>query len=153
MQSEMEREGLTRAEAQHLLRKDDEERRKWSEHLYGIDPWEPSLYDLVIHIHKLGVDDAVDLICHAAALEDFQPTPESRMALQDAALAAEVKAMLMGIDHTVKVKADNGRVLVRAEAMPSQQQFLAVKIEEHARTIPGLENIEIDVEPVVPFSE
>ena len=50
---EMEREGITRAEALHVLKKDDEERRRWSQYLYGIDTRDSSLYDLVIHIHKI----------------------------------------------------------------------------------------------------
>jgi cytidylate kinase len=80
---EMEREGITRAEALHLLKKDDEERRRWSEHLYGIDTWDPSLYDLVIHIHKISVDDAVDIVCQTAGLNHFQTTPKSKKAMED----------------------------------------------------------------------
>ncbi|MGD8835402.1 MAG: cytidylate kinase-like family protein [Desulfobacteraceae bacterium] len=69
---EMEREGKSRKEAIHTLQKDDEERRKWSQHLYGIDPLDSSLYDIVLHIHKILVDDAADIICHTAGLKDFQ---------------------------------------------------------------------------------
>ncbi len=48
----MEREGITRAEALHMMKKDDEERRKWSQNLYGIHTCDSRLYDLVIHIHN-----------------------------------------------------------------------------------------------------
>jgi len=58
---EMEREGISRKEALSIIRKDDEERRKWSKYLYGIDTWNSTNYDLVIHIHKLKVKDAVDM--------------------------------------------------------------------------------------------
>ena len=49
---EMEREAISESEALRLLKKDDEERRRWSQTLYGIDTRDPSLYDLVLHIHE-----------------------------------------------------------------------------------------------------
>ena len=55
----MRREHISEKEARHILKKDDEERRKWSMYLYGIDTNNPSLYDIVLHIDNLGVDDAV----------------------------------------------------------------------------------------------
>jgi hypothetical protein len=63
---EMDREKLPKEAALKILRKDDEERRKWTMNLWGKDPWDPSLYDLIIHIHRITVDDAVDVICHTA---------------------------------------------------------------------------------------
>ena len=71
----MDREGIGASEARSLLLADDAERRKWSQHLFGMDPWDASLYDLVIHIHKLRVDDAVDFIVHAAGRPCFASTP------------------------------------------------------------------------------
>src|SRR5208337_2384421 len=47
---EMEREKISRDEALYVLKKDDQERRQWSLRLFGVDTWDPSLYDLVIHI-------------------------------------------------------------------------------------------------------
>ncbi len=60
---DMEREGISKEEALRILRSDDNERRKWSTYLYGIDTWDPSLYDLVLHIKKIATDDAADIIC------------------------------------------------------------------------------------------
>jgi len=47
---EMEREGISKKEASHILKKDDKERKKWSKHLYGIDTWDPSLLKLFISL-------------------------------------------------------------------------------------------------------
>ena len=44
---EMERQRISREEALAVLKRDDSERRKWSQHLYGIDTADPILYDLV----------------------------------------------------------------------------------------------------------
>ena len=91
----MKRENITREEALAGLRKDDHERRQWSLKLYGIDSWDASLYDLVVHLHKLRQDDAVKLICEASRFEQFHVTPESHRVLQNLLLAAQVKAKLV----------------------------------------------------------
>lgn len=145
---EMEREGISREEARSILLKDDEERRKWSEHLYGIDTSDSINYDMVIHIHKLTVDDAVDMICRAARLEKFQVTPESQRAIDDLALAAQTHALLMDIRADLQVSAQDGTLLVKAEAPILQSEALAQEIEEIARTVPGVRETRIDVVPV-----
>ena len=71
IKNEMEREGISDRQAANILKHDDDERRKWSKHLYGIDTWDPYLYDLVIHIRKIKIDHAVDIICNTAKLENF----------------------------------------------------------------------------------
>jgi cytidylate kinase len=150
---EMEREGITRTEALQLLKKDDEERRKWSQYLYGTDTGDPSLYDLVIHIHKVTVDDAVDIICHTAALRHFQATPQSKAAMEDLLLTAEVKTALMGLNHGIKITARDGVVFVSSEATPQQQPPLIHDIEKIVKEIPSVKDIRIDVEPIFPLSE
>jgi cytidylate kinase len=87
---EMEREGISKKEALRILTNDDKERRKWSQYLYGIDTWDPSLYDLVIHIKRLSTDDAADIICHAVGLEKFKTTPESQKALNNLLITARI---------------------------------------------------------------
>ena len=62
VKEEMKRENIFAKEARRILLKDDEERRKWSKSLYGIDTRDPCLYDLVIKIKYVTVDGAVDII-------------------------------------------------------------------------------------------
>ena len=74
----MKRENVSKEEAVLMVNKVDEERTKWSMKLYGIDPCDCRLYELVINIGKISIDDAVDLICQTAGLKAFQPTTESQ---------------------------------------------------------------------------
>lgn len=148
---EMEREGITKKEALHILKKDDEERRKWSQHLYGIDTRDSSLYDLVIHIHKITVDDAVDIICHTAGLKDFQTTSESKKAMDDLALASEVNAALVDVKPGIEVSAQDGVVFVKTEAPLSQEPALIADIEKLARNIHGVKEIKTKILPVTPY--
>ena len=142
---EMEREGISREEALRILQKDDEERRKWSKSLYGIDTRDSSLYDLVIHIQKFSVKNAVDMICQAASLEQFQTTPESQQSIDDLALAAQIKAALVNVKRDLQVSAKNGTVFVKGEAPRGKEQILAQEIQEISKTVTGAKETKIDI--------
>ena len=73
--------------------------------MYGIDTRDPSLYDLVIHLKRITVEDTVELIMDTVQLPQFQTTPASQKALEDLALAAEVKAVLAQVKCDIEVMA------------------------------------------------
>ena len=92
VKEEMKRENISAEEALHTLKKDDDERRKWSIILYGVDPQDPNLYDMVLHIKTMRVDDAVSTILRALQLPAYQTTPESQKMLDSLATVALTEA-------------------------------------------------------------
>ncbi len=144
---EMEREGISEKEAAHILKKDDEERRKWSMHLYGIDTWDPTLYDLVIHIKKINVDAAVDMICNTAALDAFKTTPESQKMIEDLALAAEVRAAIIDMKPDVRVSASDGKVIIKTAEIGSKEIALEKELRKIAMAVSGVKDVEVAVRP------
>ncbi|RJP84937.1 MAG: cytidylate kinase-like family protein [Desulfobacteraceae bacterium] len=108
VREEMQREKISNDKARYLLKKDDDERRKWGLTLYGIDTWDPSLYDLVLKIKTITVDDAVKFILAALQRPSFTTTPESQKILDDLVLAAQIEAMLVNEFPRVKVVAKDG---------------------------------------------
>lgn len=99
-------------EATKLLIRDDEQRRRWSQHLYGIDTLEPILYDLVIHIGRVGVDEAVEIIAETAAMPCFQATEESKKQMLLLYEAARVQSVLVKDIPSAKVEVENGQLVV-----------------------------------------
>jgi cytidylate kinase len=95
IQEEMRRENISAEEARFILKKDDDERRRWGIQVYGVDTWDPMLYDMVLHVKALTVDDAVDLIFKAAQLPHFQATSESQRLMDDMVRAAGAEAALV----------------------------------------------------------
>ena len=150
---ESEHEGISEGEALRLLKADDEERRKWSQQLYGIDTSDPTLYDLIIHVKKISVDDAVDIICHTVGLAHFQTTPESQQAMDDLSLAAEVKAALVSLKPNIEVSSQNGIVEVKTEALEVQELKLVQEMKRIVETIQGVKDIKIHVLPIAPFGD
>jgi cytidylate kinase len=150
---EMATEGISYKEALRILREDDEQRRRWSRDLYGIDTTDPSLYDLVIHVKRVTADDAVEIIIHTLQLPQFQATPDSQSALEDLALAAEVKAVLVGLKPDVEVAAKQGVVSIRLEAAESQESALMRDLERTAKKIEGIKEVKFEVSPIARFSD
>lgn len=150
---EMAREGTSYEEALNLIRKDDEERRKWGRELYGIDTWDPGLYDLVLHIQKLSTEDAAGIIAGVVALDKFSTTPESSMALHDMALAAEVKAALMDVKYDITVEAKDGVVAVQLNASPDRQPELRSRIIEISERISGVKSVDVKMSRITMYGE
>jgi cytidylate kinase len=150
---EMEREGISREEAMQTLKTDDEERRKWSLNLYGIDTSDPSLYDLVIHIRKITVEDAVDIICHTTRLDNFKTTFDSQKAMDDLVIAAEVKAALIGLKPDIKVSARDGMVVVGATTHLFEQPEIVNDIKKIALSIAGVRSVDVKLSHLVDWSD
>ncbi|MEJ2726219.1 MAG: BON domain-containing protein [Deltaproteobacteria bacterium] len=117
-----------------------------------IDTWDPSLYDLVLHIHKLAVENAVDIICNTVKLEQFRTTPESQKAIDDLALAAKVKAQIVEQYPNAKVSARDGWVLVHIEASETLHSEMAGEIECMAGQIPGVRKVSVHLIPTTLFN-
>jgi cytidylate kinase len=145
---EMQREGISRDEALNILRKDDHERRQWSLRLFGIDAADASLYDLVIHIGKISVDAAVDIICRTAQSEAFQTTPESQLALDNMTLAAKVRAKLVPVTPTATVTSKNGTVFVNVKASLNLEHEITGQIKDLVETVPGVQDVKVNIMPV-----
>jgi cytidylate kinase len=139
----MERDGISRAEALPFIKRIDEQRRKWGQRMYGIHPWDPRLYDLVLHIDKITIDDAVNTICQIASLRQFQPTSESRKALENLALTVKVKNFLMDVKPKVDVKVENRFVFLKPRAPLSQDSELVNKMGDIMKGIPDVRGIKV----------
>ena len=144
----MERNSASRKEAIRFIDKLDKQRKKWSQQLYGIDTSDSSLYDLVVHIDTITVNDAVDIIFKKAGLKRFQTTAYSQQKMEDLSLEAEVKVHLVDFKLPVQVKAQNGSVKLVA----NESGVRKLKMEEERRsikkTVPGIKELQIDTLPV-----
>jgi len=147
VKEEMRREGISEEEARYILRKDDEERRKWGLALYRHDTWDSSLYDLVVHIKTKTVDDAVDLIIHASKMTCFQTTPESQQLIENLALAAELKAALVDEFPNAETSVRVDIVHVKIDAPPIQEETITGKVKEIAAGVDGMKEIRVHIIP------
>ena len=151
VRTKMDREKTSRERALEDLQRDDHERRQWSLKLYGVDTWDPSLYDLVLHVRKLTVENAADIICYTVELEQFRTTPESQSALDDLALAARVKAEIVEKYPVSKVTAREGEALVHVQASETVATAIEEDIECMAGQVTGVKKVRVHVVPTTLF--
>jgi len=145
---EMKRENMSEAEARQLLKKDDEERRRWSLQIFGIDTWDPMLYDLVIHIKSITVDCAVKLILQAIKSPCFQTTQSYQKIMDDQTLAAMIEAALVEEFPTAKVTVQNGEIYVDVRANLTQEKEVTARVKRIATNVAGIEvNLKCFVHP------
>ncbi len=147
IQEEMKRENISEKEARHLLVKDDEERRKWSMYLYGIDTRDSSLYDIVLHIDNLKVDDAVEILADIARRPCFQTTPASRAILKDFILAAQAQAAIVNMFPTAQVRSRNGVVYINIETTLSFEPQLSEEVNGLLKGVDGIKEVRINIIP------
>jgi len=142
VKEEVRRENISEEKARYILKKDDDERRKWGLRLYGIDTWDSRLYDMVLNIKKLSVEDASDLICRAVGKPNFETTSESEKILDDSLLSAKVHAALVKIYPKIIVTADEGIVSIGSSEGPSDIKNDAFnEIKSIAENVEGVKEV------------
>lgn len=144
---EMEQENVSREKAFQTITKDDHERRQWSLKIYGVDTWDPNLYDLVLHIDKITTDDAANIICSTVDLPQFRTTPESQRYAEDLAMAAKVKARLMKLVPSASVTASQGAITVNASVPLTEEVSIAEELEDLCLRVPGVRDVKVHVVP------
>ncbi len=147
---EMARENIPREEALRIITTDDEERRQWSLHLYGIDTWDPDLYNMVLKIGKLTIDSAVEIILSAVKQPCFQTTAESRQKMKELAFIAELQTQ---VDESsiVNVALADGELSVTLKAPAKKRDDLEAKIRRIADGLPDVKSVSISFGPLSPF--
>lgn len=139
VREEMKRENISEEEARYILKKDDEERRKWGLQVYGTDTWDSNLYDIVLHVGRLSVDDAVDILHGVVQKPAFQKTPASQKILNDLALSARVLSSLIKIVPNVNVRSDDGMVfIINAVALSGN---IMSEIKKSAEAVEGVQEV------------
>ncbi|MGE5239420.1 MAG: AAA family ATPase [Chloroflexota bacterium] len=150
IREEMRRERISAEDARYILKRDDDERRRWGLHLYGKDSWDPALYDVVLHIQTMTVDEAVQIILTASKLPSYQATPRSQRILDDVCLAAQVEAALVNEFTVERVMAREGSVHVAIRALPHLEEDIVAKVSGIALSVAGVDAVSVDiVEPII----
>ena len=143
VRSEMEHRKIPSYEAEASIVADDQERRKWTQSLYGVDPWDGFLYDIMIHIQKMTVANAVDIICEAAGWEQFKTTEDSQRKMDDLVLASQIKASLVDTYPGIAVSCEYGNVLIYTKADDRLSRKLDKEAESLGRKIEKIHSLEL----------
>lgn len=153
---------LSRKKALDRIAYEDRNRAEWYRTIYQKDMNDPFLYDMVLHIGRLTIDDACDIVCQTASGDSFQTTAQSRAALVDLALANHIKVVLEGVckaDVTVKdgivhIRVSGQRLKTDGVSSPKVKHQVQDQIREDlydqisalVTDIPGVKDIDCAIE-------
>jgi CheY-like chemotaxis protein len=133
----MEEVGVPEKEASKLIHKQDEDRTVWvNTVLQSTDPWDASLYDIVMPMDKTEVAEAAALIIRSAKADILKPTPVSKNAVNDLLLASQVEIALLEEGHHVAVTAKSGQVSLTI----NKHVLMLNRLEEELKGIAGKVN-------------
>ena len=142
VKEEIKREKITEKEARQILIKDDEERKKWSRFLFGIDTNDPKLYDISLRLGKVSINEAAEIIAFASKRLCFEQTPESKMVFGNLLLSAHVQSILIEHIPTIDVFcSDKGIVHINCKGAFNQENELKSNIRELLKGVQGIEKI------------
>lgn len=120
----------SRSAAIAYIEKVDDDRRKWTRFLYGVDWEDPSLYDLVLNLEHVAIEEACHLISTIVTQRCFEFTPECQQKMEDLALASRVRAELAlnssTSDLELEVVAERGAVAIQGK-VPTMVQIDEVR--------------------------
>jgi len=144
-----ERLNLGRDEVIRYIEKIDQDRRKWTRFLYGMDWGDPSLYDLVINLERVSIEQACALVIAVIERPEFEFSPERQAEMNDLALASRVRAELARNPLTsnleVDVEARGGAVLIRGSLFEQVEQ-----VERAVDAVTGVASVTVeDLAPAV----
>ena len=143
----MQSEGLDRSRAARHVRRMDAHRARWTRFLYGVDWRDPELYDLVVNVGRLDLDDAASVVVGMAQRPTFATTPEALHKAADLALAARVEAELLRVPEVrrveLSVSAQGGIVTIDGH---TRFQPLRETIEQTARKVTGVRDVRMRME-------
>jgi CheY-like chemotaxis protein len=139
--------GLQEKDAAKIMRKEDEKAVSWVNYLLQKNPWDVDLYDIIVPMDKKSVESAVQLILENAEKDVVKITTESKRAVKDFTLAAEVESVLSKEGHHVSVSAKEGHVTLTIK----KHVLLLSRLEEELKKItialPGVKDVETRVGP------
>ncbi|MBN1103607.1 MAG: response regulator [Deltaproteobacteria bacterium] len=137
---------LSEKEALKRIRKDDEDRALWVRSLAGRDdPWDPSLYDIVVPMDKKNPREAAFLMAKSVAAEALRVTPESEATVRDFLVAARVEVALAEEGHHVGVNARNGHAILTINKHVLMLSRLEDELRSVAERVPGVTSVETKV--------
>jgi len=156
------RENLTKEAAAKVIENEDKNRIQWTQYLYKMDINDSELYDIVINIGSLTIEDACEIICLASRSKSYRTTDESQQVVDDLAIASHFQAALQSFcEAEVLVKKGDVHVMVAAPKRKktgfispalqhhigeAYQHDLTRQINEIALNIPGVKKVLCQVE-------
>ena len=154
--------GLSRTEALKHIEEEDRHRESWTRYLYHLDLNDPKLYDLIIHLGHITLEDAASIICKAVQSQNFATTPESERIIEETWIQLRAESVIQPLcdaevevhEGIVQVYIHNPRIKKTSFITPKLQNHIDITFREEltrevykaVKAIPGVKQVICDVD-------
>jgi len=136
---------FTRPEAQDYIERMDQDRRKWTQYLYGVDWGDPANYDVVLNLEYMDIAEACEAVATLARQRCFEFNECCQAAMDDLALSSRVRAELALADATshleFEVRASKGAVHIRGAVSNMRE---VGEVQRIVLAVPGVRSLNLD---------
>jgi len=139
------RENVSEEMARSLLAEEDKERDSWNRHVCGINRADSELYDLVINLKDISVEECVSMICNTVALKKFAVTEDTLRQIEDLAFAVTIKATLSTKFDKAIVTSRSGKVFIKLPDPIGDVEKTKAEIESLLSGIPGINHLDFAI--------
>lgn len=141
-----ENQGLNENEATKIINQLDSERVHWVHDLYNTeDPWDRSLYDMIIPMDKTSIKDAAILIEEYLNKDILKHTDTCKLLTANFLLAAQVEVALAKEGHNVAVTANQGNILLTINKHVLMLNRLKEELKDLASQVSGVKSVECQI--------
>ena len=138
--------GISENEALKVIHKSDEDKVAWTKTiLEKDDPWNTSLYDMVLPTDKTTPEDIASLVEKALEREILKASVDSQRAVQDFILASQVETALAREGHTIAVESKAGAVTLTINKKVLLLKRLEDELQAIALKVPGVQSVSTKV--------
>ena len=137
------REKIAEKKARKQIQERRKQRRQLSVDYFRTDETDPSRYDLTISLSQIDPDDAVNIITETVSSRKFVPMTYSVKCVQNLSLAASVRASLVENFPNIRVRAENGKIVIETFGLKREKRKRIEKINELVSHIPGVDYFEV----------
>jgi two-component system, OmpR family, response regulator CpxR len=134
--------GVSENEARKIIHKSDEDRMSWTRSiLERDDPWNISMYDMVLPTDKMTPEEIANLVEKTLERDVLKASADSSKAVQNFILASRVEVALAREGHIIAAEADAGALVLTI----NKNVILLKKLEDELRSIasrvPGVQSV------------
>jgi Cytidylate kinase-like family len=133
---------LSERQKKEMVRQ-ERNREKWSLTAFNRREPDPGLYDMVINLDQIQIDEVVNTLAATLEYPRFKAMTYSKNNLVDQALAARVKNALLKSLTDIHVQANNGTVIVTTSSVKRERSKKIEKIKEIAGQVNGIGYLEV----------
>ncbi len=140
-------EGISNSDAEARVHEHDKQISACSNYIVEKPAYDESLFDMMIAMQDMSVDEAVENICSQAMSDAVRTTERSREAARDFLLSAKVKLALTEAGHDVSVFAESGHVTVQINEQAMRMSKLESRLKAIASELPGVVGVSTKLGP------